>query len=354
MTNKQNNNRNDSSDGNNINNPNTKKGKPYHNEYFISIFTISAFLKSFLKEFLDFEVVSVLNWDAMIIEKNTFKDGRSADIVCSVPLISNPAIKVKVVIIIEHKSKYERSIYSQMLKYQTLILDISFRSNSPTPVLVLVFYHGKSPWIWPTSFIEGVWGDLKIPSQFLDNMLDFNMIVVDTNSDSFKKVISNKDLICSGSLNLLSSIWDLKEVKFDDFVDILGKFTEAELDMDEVVSDSISYVESYSRLSESDFVKLWAEVERDLRSKGILKKGGYMNIRERLQEKWIHEGIQKGLMQGKQEGREEGKEERDYEIVLKMLGKGLDAKTISSYTGLSEKDVNNIKFKPKNGSSNRN
>ncbi len=352
MVNKQNN---GDSDSNDSNKPSTKRSKPYHNEYFISIFTISVFLKSFLKEFLDFEVVSVLNWDAMIVEKETFKDGRSADVVCSVPLVHNPAIKVKVVIIIEHKSRYERTIYEQMLKYQTLILDRGFKINDPTPVLVLVFYHGKTPWIWPTSFQEGVWGDLKIPGQFLRNMLDFNMIVVDTNSRKFKDAISKKDFICSGSLNLLSSIWDLKEVKFDDFVGILSKFTEAELDMDEVVCDSVSYVGSYSKLSESDFIKLWSDVEFDLRSKGILKKGGYMNIRERLKEEWTHKGIKKGLMQGRQEGREEGREEGleegKHEIVIKMLGKGLDAKAISSYTGLSEKDIKSIKSKPKNGSS---
>ena len=71
-------------------------------------------------------------------------------------------------------------------------------------------------------------------------------------------------------------------------------------------------------------------------------------------------GLQEGLQQGREEGlekgiekgKQEGKQERDHEIVLKMLGKGLDVKTISSYTGLSEKDVKSVSSKPKNGSSN--
>ncbi len=69
---------------------------------------------------------------------------------------------------------------------------------------------------------------------------------------------------------------------------------------------------------------------------------------------FTEEGHKKGLKEGMQEGREEGMQARDHEIVIKMLGKGLDAKTISSYTGLSEKNIKSIKSKPKNGSPNRN
>ncbi len=66
-----------------------------------------------------------------------------------------------------------------------------------------------------------------------------------------------------------------------------------------------------------------------------------------LNKKGIQQGLKQGLEQGKQEGLEQGK----YEIVVKMLANGLNTKTISSYTGLSEKDIKNIKYKPKNGSS---
>ena len=64
-------------------------------------------------------------------------------------------------------------------------------------------------------------------------------------------------------------------------------------------------------------------------------------------------GIEHGREQGIQKGRQEGMQETAHEIVLKMLAKGLDARTISSYTGLSEKDIESIKSKPKNGSSNQ-
>ena len=74
-----------------------------------------------------------------------------------------------------------------------------------------------------------------------------------------------------------------------------------------------------------------------------------------LNKKGIQQGLKQGLEQGKQEGLEQGKQEGlqqgKYEIVVKMLANGLNTKTISSYTGLSEKDIKNIKYKPKNGSS---
>ncbi len=52
---------------------------------------------------------------------------------------------------------------------------------------------------------------------------------------------------------------------------------------------------------------------------------------------------------GMKAGIEKGMHERNHEIMLKMLDKGLNTKAISSYTGLSEKNIKSIKSKPKNG-----
>ncbi len=71
--------------------------------------------------------------------------------------------------------------------------------------------------------------------------------------------------------------------------------------------------------------------------------------RERMdrasREETVHmEGLKKGLKKGLEKGREEGVKE----TALKMLAKGLDFKDICEFTGLSKKEIENLKNAFKN------
>ncbi|MBR5384929.1 MAG: hypothetical protein IK143_03550, partial [Bacteroidales bacterium] len=52
------------------------------------------------------------------------------------------------------------------------------------------------------------------------------------------------------------------------------------------------------------------------------------------------EGLAKGREEGREEGRAEGREEGYRLLVLRMLSKGMDIKSVSEMTGLSEKVIN--------------
>ena len=87
-----------------------------------------------------------------------------------------------------------------------------------------------------------------------------------------------------------------------------------------------------------------------LKEEDRFMKYGFTALNKKGIQKGIQQGLKQGIEQGMQQGMQKGLEQGKHEIVLKMLAKGLDTKTISSYTDLSEKDIKIIKSKPKNGS----
>ena len=60
-------------------------------------------------------------------------------------------------------------------------------------------------------------------------------------------------------------------------------------------------------------------------------------------EEGIIEGLNKGIAQGRKEGKQEGIEERNIEIAKNMLRQNLSVEMISSITGLSIDEINNLK-----------
>ena len=64
-------------------------------------------------------------------------------------------------------------------------------------------------------------------------------------------------------------------------------------------------------------------------------------------EKGLAEGMEKGLAEGMEkglaEGMEKGMSQRSLEIVRTMLAKGMDAATVMEITGLSERQLKQLK-----------
>ena len=69
--------------------------------------------------------------------------------------------------------------------------------------------------------------------------------------------------------------------------------------------------------------EVWEQAEKDAVAKGLLIKGGYMDVKERI--------------------REEGRQDSRREVVRNMLQNNLKTPLISKVTGLSEKEINKLK-----------
>lgn len=69
--------------------------------------------------------------------------------------------------------------------------------------------------------------------------------------------------------------------------------------------------------------------------------------REKGKKKGLAEGMEKGLAEGMEkglaEGMEKGMSQRSLEIARTMLAKGMDAATVMEITGLSERQLKQLK-----------
>ena len=57
----------------------------------------------------------------------------------------------------------------------------------------------------------------------------------------------------------------------------------------------------------------------------------------------LEAAIKQGKKEGREEGKKEGRDEETQEITKKLLKKGMDVKSISEITGISEEEINNLR-----------
>ena len=282
------------------------------------------------------------DWNQLKIEKDTFENKR-ADLVFSVPLKKNPSIKLKIFILLEHKSFYDKNLFDQLLKYQILIRDHSIKHlGRPTPVIPVLFYHGKQAMRWKLSLQEEDFGSVfsEIPVESRKSMLNYELKIINTQDLKVRKAFKGKKFKSRGILSLLSEIWDIKNPSPEKVARIVFKFEDLFKNLT-VRQQRIEVSKVYQYLVNNAGLKdkTWKIAEKLIIKKGILKEGGIMDIKEFFREEGRYEGIRKGIRKGRQEGRQKGRQE----IILNMLKKQSDISFISELTGLSKKEIRKLK-----------
>ena len=214
----------------------------------------------------------------MKIEKDTFEEKR-ADLIVSVPFRANSKRKLELLILLEHKSFYDKSLFSQLLKYQVLIREhIIKQKGYSQPIIPVLFYHGKQPLKWNKSLQEEDFKSFfsKIPIESRKDMLNYGLRVIDTRSPKIRKLYEDQTFKGRGVIKLLSEIWNIKKVNppvvkevFVGFEDILKPLKgEKERDI------SLRILEYLYDNKVGLNLKVWREAEALLIEEGILTKGG--------------------------------------------------------------------------------
>ena len=221
-------------------------------------------------------------------------------------------------------------------------------SNNIVAVIPILFYHGKIPWKWPVSFQKGFFGKFfkEIPPAFRKSMLDFKMKVVDTNDPKVKQAFQDPQVKSRGALALLSKIWNVKQ-SLSELLSLVEAFSEFSEKREDLFLSVVSYLKTAGGVS----AKLWQQVENKAIQRGLLTRGGYMDIREEIREDGIQEGLQAGRQEGLQAGRQEGLQAGRQEglqtgmrqVALNMLKSEFELSVISEITGLSVNEVSKLK-----------
>ena len=266
--------------------------------------------------------IEACNWKKLKTEKDALQEKR-ADLIFSVPLHNQPEARIKIFILLEHKSSYNKDLFKRLLSYQTLIYE-QHSEQQIISVIPVLFYHGKQPWTWRRSFQEVFLGECfsEIPAGFRRSMLNYRLKLLDTHDPKTKRAFDDRSIKSRGALSVLARIWFLKH-DAEELKELVALFSEFSGKREDLILSVVNYLKSAVGLSR----ELWERVEQSAIEEGVLKKGGYMDIREEIREEGRLEGIRKGRQ----------------EVVLNMLKKRTKISFISEVTGLSEKEIKKLK-----------
>ena len=90
---------------------NTKREVFSHDRFFKDTFSDPKRAKKLLEFILTKKEVQVYEISEFKIEKDSFKEGRQADLILSIPLKKNPKQRARIFILLEHKSHYDKNLF---------------------------------------------------------------------------------------------------------------------------------------------------------------------------------------------------------------------------------------------------
>ncbi len=331
----------------------TKNRVNLHDRFFKRFYSEPQFAVEIFKLALSKKEFQACDWSTLKAEKDSLKDKR-ADLVFTVSLKKRKHAKILLCLLLEHKSAYDKGMFKQVLSYQALLYERKFENI--TAVIPILFYHGKTAYKWPVSFQKGFFGRFfnEIPPAFRKSMLDFKLKVVDTKDPKVRKAFKDPRIKSRGILALLAKIWFIKNSPAE-LSAVVEAFSEFSGKREDLLLSVVSYLKTAGGVS----AQLWKQVEKRAVERGLLTRGGYMDIRQEIKEEGIQEGIQKGMQAGMQKGMQAGMQKGMQAgmqkgmqagmqkgmqaVALNMLKKEAEVSYISEVTGLSEDQINRLK-----------
>ncbi|MCY4320788.1 MAG: Rpn family recombination-promoting nuclease/putative transposase, partial [Bdellovibrionaceae bacterium] len=261
-----------------------------HDRFFKTFFNNPTLSKELISLIFSKKELKAYNLNKLKIEKDTFLDKR-ADLILSLPFKYYPQLKLRLFILLEHKSYYDKNFFNQLLDYQVLLRkQLIQQIGYPQAIIPVLFYHGRKLLKWKSSLQEEDFKSFfsKIPLQSRKNMLNYEPKIIDTKNWKLKESFRCRRFRSYGVIKLLDEIWDLKE-EIDSLkvVDVYSGFEALlrGLGKEERKTAELRILE-YLRDNTSLDVRIWGRAEELLIEKGILKKGGLMqDVREIIEEK---------------------------------------------------------------------
>ena len=131
-----------------------EKSASHHDKFFKRFFSHPKLAVELIQLAFSKEEAQKCDLSKLKVEKTLFKD-KKIDLLLSFPLKALPESQIRIVILCEHKSRYDKNTVKQALRYQTALYEDSKQVVAVIPVL---FHHGKPSWKWELSFQKAVLG----------------------------------------------------------------------------------------------------------------------------------------------------------------------------------------------------
>ena len=254
-----------------------------HDQFFKAIYSYPNLCKDLLWLIFSKEELEIYNANKLKIEKDTFKGHKGelrADLVFSIPFKDNPQISIKVFILLEHKSYYDKGFYNTMLRYLFAMREFLFQQTGKIhPIIPVLFYHGKEPFKRKKSLQEDDFKDFftKMSRETSESMLNYKPKIINTHDPKLIKIYQEKGFKSTGVIKLLTDIWRLKKnntISSEQIIDIYNENKKLleNLEKEEkkrVILTIHEYIKAHAKVME----QTWKEVEEQLIKQGLLTKG---------------------------------------------------------------------------------
>ncbi len=293
-----------------------------HDRFFKLIFSEPSQAAALLRGALPAGLKELLDLDSLKLDNNSYVDDRLkehfADLVFDCNCHS-PALSMKLVLLIEHKSYVSPHIHLQLLRYMLQIWEKMETNGEPLqPVIPLVVYHGQARWraipFW-RYFAD------TFPENLLPYLPSFEYVYLNLEEKPVEDIqITFENKFVFQTLLLMKFI---RQPNLDQYIDQI--FFGAKVDGEEeqvtrFFRKFITYIYQCSKMEKQAIEK----------------------IEQSLVEYWGYEPgspAEQLLNEGRAAGREEGREEGREAIVRSMMGKGFTGAEIANLTDLPLEEV---------------
>jgi predicted transposase/invertase (TIGR01784 family) len=119
-----------------------------HDKFFKAVFSEEQVAQQHLTAFLPPEITEHLQFDKMTLDTTAYVSKRfksfQSDVVWSIPYKHG---KVKIVLLYEHKTAYDRHIHFQVMRYMLEIWEHCIKRSKPLEIIIpVVVYQGTDNW----------------------------------------------------------------------------------------------------------------------------------------------------------------------------------------------------------------
>ncbi len=318
-----------------------------HDKFFKAIFTQKEATKEFVKTFLPEALASHIDLETLTLEQTEYVDKKLkqhvSDIVYACQYKSNDtAIEVKISLLFEHKSYPEKYPHLQLLRYLLGAWEAqSKQKQTLTPIVPIIFYHGKSSWNKRslTSYFTQV---DKVLANYIPN---FDYVLLDTSEHD------NTQFSALNNKSLWSGILLMKNIFYPDDLerDFTTIFTSTSIDELLQTEEGRNFFDTFIVYLASNLdlnTTIWEEKMNTLSTQA---KEQFISTAMRWQmqgeERGIKMGLERGLERGLEKGRKEGITAGKIEIANSMLREGMPDSTILKLTGLTQGQLARLKNK---------
>ncbi|MBS9779633.1 MAG: Rpn family recombination-promoting nuclease/putative transposase [Moraxellaceae bacterium] len=304
---------------NQINNP--------HDKFFKTVFSKKEAVQEFISKLLPNEFTQSIDLESLTLDNTEYIDEKlkvhCSDIVYNCQYQNNDKpIDVKISLLFEHKSYIEKYPHFQLLRYFVNVWEIqSKQQETLTPIIPIIFYHGKSSWN-KKSFTDYFAEHDEILQNFLPI---FDYLLLDIGK------LDNQNFKQLNSLDLQISILLMKYIFNVD--KLLADLAEIFANVDKLIATEDGR-KAFSTMT------LYLYQNTDLTIEDWREK--MYNVSPRAEKQFVStydQAINAGLVQGREKGIKEGIQTGILTTAKQFKQLGIEPQIIAKATGLTLKEI---------------